>query len=418
MLNSASKHQLHEALKGRLGAFAARYGDTHDDFKSPGLFRSFNGLDSHASGAPDGAPATVLGRTQQYLHAALQAAGGDLTEASNLLIEAYRGESGSAAARQLQAARIEVVDNTIWADAQIAPLFFKVETLQPGDRPVIHNTTKQATTVAVMSEDGEPKHIKLNTSYGETVIDLYYISTQKIDYKPRSITGGDVASAMLATLDLGFDLSEKVDDAAMTLLAASVEASWTGNTNANRALRRFVTRGAVNASNLPAGNLITVTGSTTSTVFRVEVLDAILKYCDSWGKAFSDLPGGMLRPTGVILVPSSETTQILSTLGITSASTNRTAAEVQMNYLSFHRGIQWTLVPSNRLAPGSCWAQLNAPVGTIFTMPSLDEEVDTGLDPVARMRNKAYRQMSKVATPYIIGQHTPRALKLIYTTES
>ena len=315
--------------------------------------------------------------------------------------------------RQLCELRVEQVNNYIWASSNIAALFFRVQTLSKPDRPVVQNETKNQIKIGYIAQDGGPKSVKLENPQEETLIPLKYLWSDSYGYFLTDIYNGDISASALKTINISFDLQRKIDSLAFTLLTASLGsggAFGTFTTTGTKVKRVYVPHGDIDTSNLPTTNDVVLSDNTSSTNLRMDVLRKAIRYCDQWANAFAD---GALRPTGKVLVPSSDADGILNEITPTG-STNNPIADAAMNsYTSFsYAGVNWMLVPDNTLAPKTCYVQLNKPVGTIFAKPDLDEEyVETD-----RKKNWEERSQRKVVGFYITEPDRVRALRIKYRT--
>jgi hypothetical protein len=402
--------EVYAALRPKLASFLKRHGDGD---KIAGLTQL------HSLCSMPGEDGTLQSinlarRVSRFLEEAMAA---EPKETLQLFQAACKGDP--AAWDSINAARIEMVDNFLVPDAELSTAFFRIVPLGPDERPLIHKTTRKETTIVYTAEGGQVRHRQLVADYDESVLDLDMVSTEQFDYKPRNLyLGSSVGEAALATIDAAFDLAFKCDDIAYTLLTNGTTLGTWANTG-KKSTRDFVLHSGISSANLPTTNDIVLSDNTGSTKLRASVFEQVLNYCNSWGKAFgADVPGGRLSPTGVVYVPSSETTQLLNSLDITTAPANKVTEAVYENYMSFKYGIDWTLIPNNRLPKGKALFVLNAPVGTIYTKPSMDMSYDSLQDPGQRAsclaKNKAWRTQSKVWTPYILGCHTNRVVRVTY----
>lgn len=405
------------ALRPRLARFIERYGD--DTAKTGGL-TCFNGRIG-SSVKPGETPASLGARVRQFLSAAVEqdpeAAVASVQAHYARLRSFYDREPGAAAA--LNALRIENISNFIHADAEIYPLFFEVIELGPNERMMFrYETVREEVTVAYMGPDGQMRHTTITPSRTEVLADLYRLATEELDYRPLDIYEGDVAQATLRTIDLAADWAAKADTLALTAMGTAVVASGVGwTTTGTKSARHYVPHSGIVTSNLPTHNDQVVTGSTTSTKFRTAVFDAATRYTDSWGKAFPDLPDQRLSPTGIVLVPSIDSADLLAEFPPSTSADNVTSQSAMRTYTQVSRGRNWTVMPTNKLASGKCWVQTNAPVGVIMLKPSQDQMFDTGAEIENLRKNKASRQLVKVFNTFMPKPWNLHALRLTYKTD-
>lgn len=344
-----------------------------------------------------------------FLERAIAAA--DPNEVAATIQRAHDAGPGSEAARSLNALRIEQINNFILPSADIAPRFFQVINLAEDERPAIQFNTKQETTARYIGADGDVRRVKILPNQTEVLIDLRMLWSDEVEYRIRDLYRGNIEENALKTVDIAFDLAVKLDDLAWTLLATAF-GSFT--TSGSKSARTYVAHSGIDTNNLPSTNDITLTTNTGATKFREEVLKATLAYCDAWGNAF---PDGPLRPTGEIIMPSSETTDILSSVSFSGAVDNPTAEDLRRDYTGVTYGkVAWKFVPSNKLPKKTCYPVLNKPVGTIYFKPSMDESYDDGGTVEARRKNIGSRSMMKVVGMYIPLPRTINALRVKYTT--
>jgi hypothetical protein len=316
--------------------------------------------------------------------------------------------------RELCGLRVEQTQNYILASNNFMRLFFDVVTLKDDERPIVQNNTKQEIRVGYIGSSGSPKTVKIIKDQVETMIDLKWVSSEKVDYRLTDIYNGDVSQAAQATVDIGFDMANKMDQLCYDLLTASVAnggAFGTFTFTGNKASRVYLANSRIKTSNLPASNDITVPGSTSSTKFRFAVLKAIAKYGSQFVGAF---PDGDLVPTGLVVVPALDLWDLADEITPSGSTNNKTANQIlergpmEIDYA----GKNWTLIPDNTIESGVCYPQFNKRVGEVFLKPGLDKEfVDTQVE-----KNIEFRSQKKVFGAYITNPHRLRAARFTYKT--
>lgn len=316
--------------------------------------------------------------------------------------------------RELCALRIEQTNNYILASTNFQRLFFNVITLQPEERPAVQNNTKQQVNVGYVGAEGGAKSVKILPQQVETLVDLRYLTSDPVDYLLRDIYAGDISQAAQATVDLGYDLSNQMDQLCFELLTASVAnggAFGSFTFTGNKASRVFLANSRINVDNLPTTNDITVPGTTGSTKFRYAVFAAIGKYGTQWAGAFST---GDLIPTGAVVVPGVDVYDLADEVTPSGSTNNDVAAQllkegpITVDYL----GRRWTVIPDNTLESGTCYAQFNKRPGDVFLKPAFDDEfVET-----IRDKNKEVRRQQKVFGAYITSPRRLTAARFTYKT--
>jgi hypothetical protein len=270
-----------------------------------------------------------------------------------------------------------------------------------------------------MGQDGGVKQVKAVRAQRPIYIDMRELTTDAVGYQIRDINlGPDVAAAAQATVDIAWDMANKVDFEAYTMMTGGQ--SNTGQsifgpfnlTGANLS-RTWIPNSRILPDNLPQTNDLVLsdngTGAGQSNLFRLNVIRAIMKYCEQWGNIW----GTPIRPMGMILVPSIDVTDLATEITPTSLLFPNAVAEgLLQNYTQFdYMGIRWTLVPDVTLPSGQCYPVLNRPVGEVFYKPSFDEEfVDTD-----RRKNWETRSAQKVIQFTIPEPWRVNALRVTYS---
>lgn len=338
--------------------------------------------------------------------------------------------------RELCEVRVQTVNNFIRAEGNFLSNFFTEVPLGPADRPAIQNETMNEISVGYISQDGRARSMKPLAPQSETLIPLRTVGSERVGYFLQDIYNGNVAPAAQRTFDIAWDLTFKIDRLAKAMLEASlvnggVYGAFT--VTGNRQDRVYVPHSGIITANLPPTNDIVlsndyISGSsgpkwfeywdaakyngaestTTSNKFRLDVPNAVNKYCNSWG----NLLGGPIRPTGVIIVPSGDSTGLVGQVSPTGPAANSVAEGLLHNYQTIpnYLGVNWVLVPDATLPAGTCYPILNRPVGYYYTKSSMDmEEVDT-----QRSKNWEERAMTKVVGFAIPSPHRPYAVRVTY----
>jgi len=297
-------------------------------------------------------------------------------------------------------------------------LFYEVITLQPGERAAIQNETVQEIDVGYLSQDGKGRVQKALAQQDEFLVPLRVMSSDWFRYMTEDIYNGDVTKAANRTVDIAFDVRNKYDKNAYNLFTASrANGGCLGDfdtTNSKRTSRDFVVNSAIDTSNLPTKNNITLAGNTAAgSKFRVlDAIEATVGYCDSWGDSFAD---GKLAPTGIIKVPSSELNGITTQIKPTGSTNNPIANAVMQKYTAFeYLNTFWVLMPDATLPQGKCYPVLNKKVGIILLKPSMDKEL------TRRDEEETYEERKR---RMVVGYTIPsnrrlRAISIDYKTGS
>src|SRR5205814_1178789 len=125
-------------------------------------------------------------------------------------------------------------------------------------------------------------------------------------YQVRDINlGTDVAAAAQATVDLGWEMSNKVDLEAFNLMTAgksTMGQSIYGDFKLTGAAlsRTWIPNDRIVPENLPSTNDLVLEDNTTTgptSKFRLDVVKAIVNYCERWANIW----GAPIRPTGLVM---------------------------------------------------------------------------------------------------------------------
>ena len=275
---------------------------------------------------------------------------------------------------ELCAFRTTVVDSYVRATSKYASLFFRPVNLGDSERPVLQNTYRSEIKVTYLAEDGGPKVIKALKPQKQTFTDLRVLSTEEFGYHTRDIYQGDISAAAQATVDMAYDMANKVDAEAYGLMTSGTTLYGAFTTTGTKLSRTWVANSRVVAANLPSTNELSASSNGANTKFRLDCCRQIVRYCEG----FADIFGAPIRPTGVILVPSVDAADLADEIVPTGSTNNAIADGILANYSQFsYMKVNWTIVPDATIASGYCYPVLNRPVGEIYFKPSMDEEFVT-----------------------------------------
>jgi len=333
------------------------------------------------------------------------------------LMERARNKDGEAVT-ELNALRSTTIDLYVRAMSNFIT-FFRPVTLQPNEQAVYINTFRNPVSVRYMGQDGGVKQVKAVRSQRPIFVDMREITTDAVGYQIRDINlGPDIAASAQATVDIAWDMANKVDYLAFLMMTAGRSITSQGifgafNLTGTPLDRTWIPNDRIIAANLPTTNDVLCddngTGSSQSNKFRLNVCRTILKYCEAWGNVW----GAPIRPTGLIHVASADVTQLASEITPTSIIFPNAVAEgLLQNYTQFvYMGVRWTLVPDVTLPAGVCYPVLNRPVGEVFYKPAFDEEfVETD-----RRKNWETRSQQKVIQFAVPEPWRVNALRVTYS---
>jgi hypothetical protein len=324
------------------------------------------------------------------------------------------------------------------ASINIISMFFDIVNLGDDERPVVQNTTDQEISVAFVGADGSPRMVKVVKDDDETLINLHYLTTERVRYRRVDIYRGTIVDAALKTLRMAYDLKNQMDGQAYSLLtdanlgafgafiypgsaAGAGAGSGTvpplkssGVASTTGVDYTFLPNSRINVNNLPKTNDLVLDDNGGTTKFRYKVLRVIKKYADQWSGAF---PEGDLVPTGRLLIPAADASDIAEEI-VPSGSTNNNVANdllergwSQVDYL----GMKWSLGTDNTLPPKSCLAQFNRRPGKVYLKPSQDREVVRGEDVYElSLNNEEERWAQKVFGCYINNAQRMNIVRVTY----
>ena len=256
--------------------------------------------------------------------------------------------------------------------------YFRTVPLAPNEQPNYLTSYMQETSVRYIAEDGYTTARMIAKAQKVAQFAMRALHTDDVLYPIRDLTlGTDVQESAKATVDLGFDMANQVDLLAYGLVTGSLGSFTAGVAGGAAALAAtYIPNSRIQQALLPQTNILpTITGVVSpaaNTPGWFQIPAAIIAYCDAWGNIFRD---GPLVPTGMILIPASQTT-LLSKAVIPTAPKPTGVAEgalnqyMQINYL----GRTWTLVPDVTIPQGVCYPFFNKFLGDFFVKPNFDQE--------------------------------------------
>ena len=338
---------------------------------------------------PDGEPLAeyMAGELKHALDFDRDPSPEQLKAIGKLIKDAHRGDEGAAA--ELMRLRIMSTMNYIMPQLHFG-MFYEVVTLADDERPAVQNETKaQELTVRKVSQDGPGKYqVRMEPVVSETLIDLFDIATDEVEYPSRDIYLGDIGEVTERGLNLDFDLQNKIDNLLFTALDASVgNFTLTGN----KAARVYLANSRIVDNVIPTTNALAIAGVGGSTKFGPDSLDLILDYAASWAGTTKD---GELAPTGELIINPKDIAEFRTGITMTNAAQNQLAQQVlAMGWfeLPAYHGINWRCIPDVTIQRKKLYARFNKPAGTYWQKPSRSkdmEKVDEMLDKVTRWKRQ------------------------------
>jgi hypothetical protein len=305
-----------------------------------------------------------------------------------LMERVANNEAGAKA--ELAKLRITTVDNFIIA--QTNPMaFFDTVNLADNEIPYIENTSKQEITISYLGQDGRARRSQPIAYQQSAMVELHVISTEEFEYQLRDIYKGEVKSAAMANIDMARDLELKISKLLWPFIQGAIGPFVT---TGPRAGRTYFPHSIVNIKNLPTTNLLTAAGNTTTSLWRKECMDIVLKYAAAWGT--QTLPGIVMKPTA-IYIPSSEVMGFLDQVTLTSQPNTKVEEIFEYGYVITYGGATWNLIGDATLDPdlGLAYVKFNNPIGMFFRKPGMDQTFeDNTID--MQKQNKGSVSMNKV----------------------
>lgn len=319
---------------------------------------------------------------------------------------------------QFNAIRVETFQNYVLAHQNIISFFFEQVQLANDEVAYAQNETMQEIKVRTIAEDNNARRVRIVKPMEEERIPLIFISTDEVEYTVMDIYKGSVVSAALSTIKLAYDMANQREQLAWDLLNNATIANGgpvfntsfaTALGNSNKALRPWVLNSRIDARNIPDRNDFVVAGTGAETKFRTQVIKEISRYGDRWKGNF---PDGDLIPTGRILIPGNDIADLGDEAVIGDSESGPVIDQIQaQGYGSIsYLGKNWTLVPDNTLAPGTCYPEFNRKIGKVYSKPGMEEEEVTPL----KRKNREKRYIKTVFGGYINITQIPFVARFKY----
>lgn len=325
-----------------------------------------------------------------------------LADRSAILMAASNGDR-EAVAMQAEIIRF-TTSNLILATSQWMS-FFEMQSLGDADVPYLESDIGQQIIVDSIGPDGGNTMVTAQFERDFYPIPLLTLATQWFEYPLTDLyKGSEAKTAALANIDIALDFADKINALLGSYLISggtNTRLTATFDTSGANLANDYTVRANVNTANLPAGNLITLAGNTTSSPFRKEVFDAIEKYCQSWGA--NVFPDGDLAPVA-IHVASANATDFLGQVTLGSYQNPVTTQIFSGGKITEYGGRNYLIIPDNTIAPNSgiCYVRTNKPIGYVFDKPS---QARTITDPDASL---ALQNKGRVAQSQVFGFGMPK----------
>jgi hypothetical protein len=322
-----------------------------------------------------------------------------------------RARSGDRAAQaEAQQIQIYAVENFLRVQALWAS-FFDQGTLGPTDIPFFENTLHNQVSIIDAAQDNPGPRWQNMQAKSKYMVQLYGLSSNEFEYYLMDWYSGQVADRAKANIDISFDLAMQLDARLQNVVKACC-ASFT--LTGDKWNRVYLPHTRIVSSNLPTTNVLTTTGNSGSSVFRIACLDDIITYCRSWGEqTFSD---GPLVPVAVF-IPSSHCTSFLKQVEVDDPENAVNRQVFDLGVVQHYGGYNWTFIADPTLDPaaGAAYVKFNKSIGMHWSKPSVDNMIIDD-SPDLRKNNLESATMTKVFATVAPAQRRMNVAKVVYRT--
>lgn len=268
--------------------------------------------------------------------------------------------------------RITSVDNFLVASTN--PIaFFETISLADNEWPMFENTTNRSQEIVVnyLGQDGRARRTQPIKYWDSTNLDMRILGTEEFEYQLWDLVKGNIKDPMLANIDMERDLNNKISVLLWPFIRSQIGAF---NLSGARTGRVYFPNSLANVKNLPTSNLLVPPGNSTTTLWRKECMDVVLKYVAAWGSIF---PDGAMKPVAVY-IPSSEVMGYLDQITLTSNPNSKVEEIFETGFVMTYGGVRWNFVADETLDPdaGIAYVKMNKPIGQFFLKPSGDKVFD------------------------------------------
>lgn len=248
------------------------------------------------------------------------------------LFSAFRNGAGSKegveARNMIANIVVETATSIVLSDSSFGG-FANFVSLEHNAQPEIHVDVPHEVTITSLDEKGNPARVQPSRLRDRVPVHLYTLVTDAYEYPLFDlIRGRDTKEAALATIDLARDMAARENEEYKKFVlvgASSSKAKATFVTTGDQSKRSYIAHSTVNTNNFPAGNLLTMTGATTSSVPTIDLMRKFITYQMQWGAAgFSDGPQRLKE----IIIPSKFLDSYINQVDLTSRGDNPAVQQI------------------------------------------------------------------------------------------
>ncbi len=177
----------------------------------------------------------------------------------------------------LQELRMETVDLYVRATSMFTSLMYEIVTLKKTEQPSVEHSFRNPVAVKYTGQDGGTTTVKAVKARKITYFNMRELSSESVGYQMRDIQSGvDVPEASRATVDVAWDISNKIDMIGFNLAqGGTINGEAWGTTfygpftsTGTKLNRTYVAHPRIQAANLPTTNLIPAFRSGCSAITR------------------------------------------------------------------------------------------------------------------------------------------------------
>lgn len=308
---------------------------------------------------------------------------------------------GDKDAQQLLAALATTQTTNYLAAASNWALFFDEINLADDEQPVFTTEVGHEISVEAIGQNGGRETLQAQLDKSQFYVPLLSLATDWYEFPTSDLyKGSSVRELALANIDMMRDMAYKVDALLGSYLivgGASTRLVTTFTTTGAELDRDYVAHSRVNTANLPAGNFRTLTGNTTTSLFRKEVFDAAIQYCTTWGQ-------DMTMQIAAIHVCSKDANDFLAQVSLSSESNHLTDQIFEGGRIVSYAGYNFAIIADNTINPndGVAYIRTTEPVGNFYRKPSQDMVVED------KDANLALARIGRQAESIVCGFGLPK----------
>lgn len=248
---------------------------------------------------------------------------------------------------------------------------YETITLGDSDIPYLRQYVPQEVAVLVGTESGSVTTRHASQNVANNPIDLFFLNSDKFVVNLFDPYHGNIRDAQLASVDIAFDLSAKLDSLLQIPLMVGTSSSIlvTNFTLDGSPESNYFPHSRIFPGNLPTGNIITLSTNGAQTLPRLDVLVAIQQYVSQWGAGAFE--GGDLAPVEV-RVASILAASFSKEFSATSFTNIYQEQVYQTPFKINYGGRDYIITPDNTIDPASkyVYVRFNLPVGLLFDKPA------------------------------------------------